>query len=154
MIAAVDGENTPIEPRGPLVVPGRYTVRLTAGGQRYEQPLVVTADPRASVPADVLAAKLELQLKIVAAMASSLDASEEVGAFRKQRKAPAGDETDARLATLEADLSKTNRTLGAILNQVEAADAPATAAQSDTFRHAHEALDAELARWKTLKNAS
>jgi hypothetical protein len=127
---------------------------LTAGGQRYEQPLVVTADPRASVPADVLAAKLELQKKIVAAMASSLGASEEVGEYRKQRKAAAGDETDASLAALEADLSKTNRTLGAILNQVEAADAPATAAQADTFRQTHDTLDAELARWKSLKNAS
>ena len=129
-------------------------MRLTVDGAAHEQPLVVTADPRTSVPADVLAAKLELQKKIVAAMASSLGASEEVGEFRKQRKAAAGDEADGRLAALEADLAKTNRTLGAILNQVEAADAPATAAQADTFRQTQDALDAELARWKTLKNAS
>ena len=30
-----------------LVLPGRYTVRLTAGGKRYDQPLVIKMDPRA-----------------------------------------------------------------------------------------------------------
>ena len=151
MIAAVDGENTPIEPRGPLVVPGRYTVRLTAGGQRLEQPLVVIPDPRTSVPADVLAAKLVFQERIVAAMAASLDASASVAARRKQSKAAPGDESDAKLVALETDLSKTNRTLGAILNQVEAADAPPTAAQAATLKEAIDALDAQLVRWKALK---
>ncbi len=152
MIAAVDGENTPIEPRGPLVVPGRYTVRLTAGGRRYEQPLVVTPDPRTSVPVEVLTAKLAFQEKVVAAMAASFDASASVAARRKQGKAAPRSEPDARLAALEADLSKTNRTLGAILNQVEAADAPPTAVQADALKEATDALDAQLGRWKALKN--
>lgn len=36
-------------PSGPLVVPGTYTVRLTAGGASSEQPLVVREDPRIDV---------------------------------------------------------------------------------------------------------
>ena len=44
-IAAVY-RNTEKEPRGSCVVPGRYTVRLTVDGTRYEQPLVVRMDPR------------------------------------------------------------------------------------------------------------
>ena len=31
---------------GPWAVPGRYTVRLSANGQRYEQPLLLKIDPR------------------------------------------------------------------------------------------------------------
>ena len=31
--------------RGPLVAPGRYTVSLTAGGQKLTSPLTVLADP-------------------------------------------------------------------------------------------------------------
>ncbi len=150
MIAAVDGENTPIEPRGPLVVPGRYTVRLTAGGQRYEQPLVVTPDPRTTVSTEVLQAKLEFQKKIVAAMSVSFDASKSMNELDKQRKAPGG-ETDTRLATLGADLSKTNHTLGAILNQVEAADAPPTAVQTATLAETLQALDKQLQQWKEYK---
>jgi photosystem II stability/assembly factor-like uncharacterized protein len=45
-IAALPGEPTPQLPQGMLVAPGRYAVRLSAGGRSVEQPLEVTADPR------------------------------------------------------------------------------------------------------------
>src|SRR2546422_11605520 len=41
--------NTPREPRGPWVVPGRYTARLTVAGQAYVQPLTVTIDRKSVV---------------------------------------------------------------------------------------------------------
>jgi hypothetical protein len=40
-------------PRGPLVVPGSYTVRLEAGGSVSEQPLEVREDPRIHVDPEV-----------------------------------------------------------------------------------------------------
>jgi len=129
-------------------VPGRYTVRLTASGQRYEQPLVVAPDPRTEVSADVLSARLAFQKRIVGAMGVSFDTLEAAKDVRKQRKAGAGDEADGRLAALEADLSRTNRTLGTILTQVEAADAPPTSVQTATLAETLQALEAQLARWK------
>lgn len=36
----------PKGPKGPWVVPGRYTVRLTVGGQSWDQPVAVRDDPR------------------------------------------------------------------------------------------------------------
>jgi photosystem II stability/assembly factor-like uncharacterized protein len=42
-------------PAGPYVVPGRYTVRLTVDGQRYERAVEVREDPRMSVPEAVRA---------------------------------------------------------------------------------------------------
>ncbi len=151
-IAAISGESTPIEPRGPLAVPGRYTVRLTAGGQRYEQPLVVAPDPRTPVSADVLSANLEFQKRVVGAMGVSFDALEAVKDFRKQRRAAPGDE-DARLAVLEAEFSRTNRSLGAILTQVEAADAPPTSVQAATLAETLQELDAQLTRWTEVRAA-
>ena len=53
-------------------------------------------------------------------------------------------------AALEADLARTNRTLSAILNQLDAADAPATAAQAASLKETLDALGAQEARWKTL----
>lgn len=44
-ISAVPGR-TPLVPQGPLVLPGTYTVRLTADGQTETQPLTVKMDPR------------------------------------------------------------------------------------------------------------
>jgi len=42
-------ENTHAEPRGPLVVPGQYEVRLTVDGKTYKQPLTVVLDPRVKI---------------------------------------------------------------------------------------------------------
>jgi hypothetical protein len=40
-------------PEGPLVVPGRYTVRLTVDGRTSEQPVEVREDPRMPVSAAI-----------------------------------------------------------------------------------------------------
>src|SRR2546428_12559190 len=48
-IAAVY-RDTPREPRGPIVVPGRYTVRLTVDGRIHAETLSVRMDPRVTTP--------------------------------------------------------------------------------------------------------
>lgn len=52
--------NTPREPRGPWVVPGTYTLRLTVNGQTYTQPLTVRMDPRVKASAATLARQFAL----------------------------------------------------------------------------------------------
>lgn len=42
-------KRTPTGPQGPLVAPGNYTVRLTAGGDLLEKPLTIKMDPRVKV---------------------------------------------------------------------------------------------------------
>ncbi len=61
-------------PRGPLAVPGNYTVKVTVGEQVLEQPLEVRLDPTITVPAGDLQAQLELALK-VRDMQSSVNAA-------------------------------------------------------------------------------
>ena len=39
-------KDTPFVPQGPLVTPGMYSVRLTANGKTYSQPLSIRMDPR------------------------------------------------------------------------------------------------------------
>jgi hypothetical protein len=51
-------------PQGPPVLPGRYTVRLTAGGVIQETPIVVWPDPREQVADDVRVAWTEALLNI------------------------------------------------------------------------------------------
>jgi photosystem II stability/assembly factor-like uncharacterized protein len=47
--------DTPSAPRGPWVLPGEYTVKLTANGRSEEQPLTVKMDPRVQTPPEGLA---------------------------------------------------------------------------------------------------
>jgi len=55
-IAAVWGLDTPLDPRGQLVEPGRYTAVLTVDGQSQSVPVDIVADPRV-VNADYGAAR-------------------------------------------------------------------------------------------------
>jgi photosystem II stability/assembly factor-like uncharacterized protein len=88
-IAAVV-HDTPAEPLGPLVLPGRYQVKLTAGGQTFTQPLEVAMDPRVRTPADGLAEQLRLASGIVEAMNQDAAALREVEAVRARLAAAAG----------------------------------------------------------------
>src|SRR5207248_1117811 len=64
-IAAIVG-STPLPPQGPLVLPGKYEVRLNVGEQVFRQPLEVKMDPRVVAARNELQSSLELQLKISA----------------------------------------------------------------------------------------
>jgi hypothetical protein len=67
-IAAVPGD-TPRHPVGPWVLPGRYTVTLTAAGARATQPLVVRMDPRVKTPREALVDQFELSMRLYEAIA-------------------------------------------------------------------------------------
>jgi hypothetical protein len=64
-------KDTPREPRGPYVLPGQYTVRLSAGGETDSQPLTVVMDPRVKTPAAALEQQLELAMKLSGMMSES-----------------------------------------------------------------------------------
>lgn len=51
-------------PRGPQVLPGTYTVKLTVGGKVYEQPVEVKLDPGITTPVAELKEALEMQIKL------------------------------------------------------------------------------------------
>jgi photosystem II stability/assembly factor-like uncharacterized protein len=51
-------------PRGPQVLPGTYTVKLTIGARTFEEPVEVRLDPTTSVPLNDLQAQLDLALTL------------------------------------------------------------------------------------------
>jgi photosystem II stability/assembly factor-like uncharacterized protein len=71
---AIYGQDTPLDPEGPFVLPGTYQLRLTAGGQSYSAAVEVVADPRAPQAAGALAAQLALARRVDAALAASRQA--------------------------------------------------------------------------------
>ena len=78
--------DTPRYPLGPAVLPGQYTVKLTAGGQSFTQPLVVKMDPRVKTPAAGLAQKFALEMKVTQGMNQDYAALMQVRALRAQLK--------------------------------------------------------------------
>ncbi len=54
--------------RGPLVAPGKYTVRLVVNGNSYEQPFEILIDPRVEkngVSKDVIVEQIAMQQKVI-----------------------------------------------------------------------------------------
>jgi len=52
------------DPTGPLVLPGKYEVRLTAGGKSKTEPIEVVLDPRVKTSAADLQKQFDLMLKL------------------------------------------------------------------------------------------
>ena len=82
-ISAIPGRTVP-EPRGPLVSPGTYTVRLVADGKSYEQPLRVRMDPRVKTPEVDLQAQRALVMRLYDGINDVADAMTGVAALRTQ----------------------------------------------------------------------
>ena len=104
--------NTPREPEGSWVLPGRYTVRLTVNGTTQSRPLDVRLDPRVKTPAAALATMYATSRGLDSAIAAAAGGQAQVRAVRdairaRREKAGSGAVADAlaafdtRLATLE-----------------------------------------------------
>ena len=76
-------QNTPAFPLGALVTPGTYKVRLTANGKTYEQPLVVTMDPRVDVTPDAVNQEYQLENRAIDLVAMSFEFYKKAVAFRQ-----------------------------------------------------------------------
>jgi photosystem II stability/assembly factor-like uncharacterized protein len=90
-------KDTPREPRGPYVLPGQYTVKLSVAGESYSQPLTVVMDPRVKTPAAGLEQQLALSLKLAEMMSESFD---------RVRSAGASKDAESKWNALHHDLAK------------------------------------------------
>jgi photosystem II stability/assembly factor-like uncharacterized protein len=70
--------------RGPVVVPGKYQVRLTVGSQSQTVPLEVKLDPRVKVTQSDLEQQLSLQLQIQEELNRVYDAVNQIQDVRSQ----------------------------------------------------------------------
>ena len=84
-IAAIYGD-TPRHPLGPWIPPGSYSVKLTANGRSYTQPLTVKIDPRVKTPPADLARQHEIAMKCYDGLLQVREAQVQAGKLREQIK--------------------------------------------------------------------
>jgi hypothetical protein len=140
--------DTPREPRGPWVLPGRYTVRLMVDGRTFTRALRVTMDPRVAAAPQALERQLSLALRVVDALrrdSSALVALRGLRAGLGRAREHAGaaglapdlDSLDRQAAALEsgdAGLARLNGRLVELYGVIEGADAEPTAQASAAVR--------------------
>ena len=97
--------DTPREPRGPIALPGEYTVKLTVDGKSFTQPLSVKMDPRVKTPPAGLKQQFDLAMKIVEMMSRT----------KSPDKARLNGELSRLLGTIEgADAAPTPQMVAAV----------------------------------------
>ncbi|HEV8264955.1 MAG TPA: hypothetical protein VGQ06_08375 [Gemmatimonadales bacterium] len=135
------------EPRGPVALPGRYTLRLTAGGRVLSQPLTVRMDPRVRTPAAGLAQQFAYASRLTAAMRRQHEAMRAVRALRARLKAP----LDQEATGVVDSLARLGGQLTGLLDLIDGVDAAPTTQAAAAVRTLEARLTALLARWATVR---
>jgi len=173
-IAAIPSD-TPRLPRGPSVLPGQYTVRLTVDGKVSTAKLMVKMDPRVKISASGLEAKFRAETELASMLTKTSEAVIQAGALRDQLQKvveQAHVETNESIAPFqkklvaliegssppapgadEVTLDRVNQQTGTLYGEVGQVDAPPTTAQSSAISATEKAGADILRRWAEFKNA-
>jgi photosystem II stability/assembly factor-like uncharacterized protein len=171
--------DTPRTPLGPAVLPGKYSVKLTANGTSYVQPLMIKMDPRVKTPEGGLRQQFDLEMKINEAMRRDYQTLQQVRSLRQQLKNLAErtrqgqvrellTALESKAAELEGSeggygttflstpegrsLARLNAGLNSLLAVVDSADVAPTIQAVSTFNDLNSALDQQLAHWDEIKS--
>jgi photosystem II stability/assembly factor-like uncharacterized protein len=79
-------KDTPLEPLGPAVAPGTYTVKLTVNGNTQSQSMTIKIDPRVKTDANGLAQQFNLSFDAYNGMVQSYKTIAEIRKLREQIK--------------------------------------------------------------------
>jgi photosystem II stability/assembly factor-like uncharacterized protein len=168
-ISAIYGD-TPRFPLGPAVLPGTYTVRLTANGRSFTQPLTIKIDPRVEITDAGLRLQRDIGVRMNDAISRDFAALSEVRArralLRAQREGAKARQVadslvalDSLLANIEtgarrggaAGLVVLNEQLAGILDTVEGADAEPTSQVVAAAGDLEKALAALVSQWSDIQ---
>lgn len=169
-IAAVP-HDTPQQPQGPNVLPGTYTVRLTAAGKTYTAPLTVKMDPRVHLSTSDLAAQFQTASQLADGLTETSNAVLEAHSMQQQiatestsSKMNAAVTTslatfskqlatllDGDKATSTPGLEHTNGNLGILYGNVVKADAAPNAAMLAAATTTLHDATAAMQRWNSWK---
>ncbi len=167
-ISAIFGD-TPRYPLGPAVLPGTYTVHLSANGQTLSQPLTNKMDPRVQITAAGLRLQHDIGVRMNDAISRDFAALSALRSrrttLRTQREGAKAKEIadslialDSALARLEngggqgpAGLARLNEQLAGVLDAVEGADAEPTTQVIAAAGELEKSLSALLVQWSDVQ---
>lgn len=172
-IAAVFGEDTPTNAEGSFVLPGTYTVTLSAAGATRQAALSVRMDPRVHTAAPGLQQLLAFGRRLDRSIEELRAAHEARGSLQKQLEELgtrlAGDARQAALlqevASLreslahaptgpEMDLGAISDVLVALKGDVESVDREPTSGQRQVFEYYSAAFERSMQAWRGLTGPS
>ncbi len=164
--------------RGPLVVPGKYTIEVSADGHTDTQTAIVKADPRSPATPEDARKQLDLALQIEARFSAANQAVLDIEAAKKQldsyaataepKIAAAAKAVSAKLDPVENAIYQTklranedalnfpiklNNKLGALLGTVVQNDATPTAQSYEVFKDLSAQLQVQLDALSSIRTS-
>lgn len=166
--------NTPLEATSPWVMPGPYTIKLTAAGNTYTQELTVLMDPRVKTSRADLESQFKLSMQMYDDTLQISGALHEIRGLENQIRQRAahntGNETleafDKKLEALAGQpeglfgrgranapptLTSVRRQLLRLEHEVQNADEAPTTPQAEAYATSRRPLASLLERWNLLK---
>jgi photosystem II stability/assembly factor-like uncharacterized protein len=167
-------------PQGPIALPGKYTVKLTANGESQTAPLELVMDPRVKVPEADLQQQHELSMQIWNSITQLHEAVNQIRGLRQDLEAakerlgeqasgkPLVEQIDGlekKIAPIEEDLvqvnmkssegnlsfpNKLDEEFDTLRQFVENADNPPTQGQQKVYHDMNTELQQDLANWKEI----
>ncbi len=162
--------------RGPLVVPGKYTVRLTVDGKSQSQTFLVQKDPRLTTTQQEYLSQLELELQIRDKLSKTNQAVLDIRDVRRQINDLAARTNNALVVERAKALAKNmteveealyqtknranedplnfpirlNNKIAGVLAALESSDSPPTASQQAVYEGLSTAINAQLRRLEEI----
>ncbi|MGH8372859.1 MAG: VPS10 domain-containing protein [Gammaproteobacteria bacterium] len=171
-ISAIFARGTPMVPEGPLVLPGHYTVKLSAGGQTWSQPLTVKLDPRERVANSELVKQQDLAFRIGKVLDATARTHDAADALHLKLKAlmpklagkPAllkqAQDLDQRVVALQAtakeplNLAAVNAELASLAAEVNDGDRAPPAQYFDAYKLYAGYADSDLSAWRSVQGTA
>ena len=160
-MAAIANHGTERVPQGPLVLPGKYQVKLTVEGRTYTQPLEVVMDPRVHMSETALKDQLSLAVDVWNAMSDQLAVTEAVDSLLHQLAARLnnpglGTELKGMLEAVEARTKSLQHSLrfgglSGLERDIMDADREPTQQVRDAFSTLDSRLFEAKKTWKAIK---
>ncbi|MGA8531303.1 MAG: glycoside hydrolase, partial [Acidobacteriaceae bacterium] len=157
---------TPLQPQGPLVAPGTYTVKLTVDGKSETEPVTVKMDPRVHMTQDELVALHSAQMAMADALNSVAQDDLDAHAVEEQLNAPGNADLASQVAQYKQGLDKVLKgdpaqhqpgvdevsgEAGQLYSELEGADAVPTEALIQAAQHVeHEGTEVAPA-WEDFR---
>ncbi len=171
-------QDTPRNPLGPRALPGTYSVKFTASGKSFSEPLTVRMDPRVKTPQDALRALFQMQTSLASMMTRGSEAIAQARSAHEQlEKASAGatdpvknaiESLDKKIAAvleaapapagqkpaaLEPTLTQVAGNIAPLYAEIDRADAAPTPAQSQALASIERDFASTIKRWDSLRSS-
>jgi photosystem II stability/assembly factor-like uncharacterized protein len=158
-------------PAAPWAMPGRYTVKLTANGQSYTQPLLIKMDPRVRTPLAGLMQQFTLSKQCYDDVGKVSKIMVDVRALREKLKNAPDSALEQKLNAIAGapgsggrggggggrgpaagpdTLASVSTALGQLMREIENADVAPTTQMAAAVADRHVALVKLIARWNEL----